>query len=321
MEISKPLPCIGICGVGQMGTGLVTCFKRAGFQVYVWDQNEARLSSFMTDVGELESWMDRHVGPAKSKEGSASAAELNSLDETVDVLIECVAEDLSQKVELLRRFAKCKNRQAIFLSVTSGLSITEMGQLSGCGPLLVGTHFWNPPHLMPLVEVIPGRQASPDVTDRVCDLVEAIGKLPIRLRRDVPGFIGNRLVHALWREAIHIVEQGIATAEEVDFVAKMTLGLRLAAVGPLENIDLVGLDLVEKIHQYLLSDLAKNAGPSRFLQSMLHEGKLGQKSGQGFYDWHRRDAGNLIRERDKNIVRQLQLVQAGSDTPPQETKS
>lgn len=313
VKISEPLPCIGICGVGQMGTGLVTCFKRAGFQVLVWDHSEARLSNSMIKVGELESWMDRHVGPSKSQEGSASVAGLTCLDERADILIECITEDLSQKVELLRRFANCKSRQAIFLSTTSGLSITEMGRLSGCGPLLIGTHFWNPPHLMPLVEVIPGRDGSSDLVERVCQLLEAMGKLPVRVNLDVPGFIGNRLLHALWREAIHIVEQGIATAEQVDLVAKLTLGLRLAVVGPLENIDLVGLDLVERIHQYLLSELANNAEPSNLLHTMLQEGKMGQKSGRGFYDWCSRDAGEFIQERDAHIVRELSMIKPPLD--------
>jgi 3-hydroxybutyryl-CoA dehydrogenase len=189
-----------------------------------------------------------------------------------------------------------------------------MGRRSGCGHLLAGTHFWNPPHLMPLVEVIRGEDTPEHVIDRVCQLVESIGKRPVRVNRDVPGFIGNRLLHALWREAISLVEKGIATPEDVDLVARLTFGLRMPVVGPLENMDLVGLDLIEKIHQYLLDDLADNHGPSGYITERVQQGNLGAKSGQGFYDWRSRKAEELIQRRDKQIVRQLRYLHELEDS-------
>jgi 3-hydroxybutyryl-CoA dehydrogenase len=300
---------IAICGVGQMGTGLVTCFKRAGYRVLAWDHDPGKLSNLEQRINTLDSWLDQNIGPPANESGSLrTLGELSFLDEGADVVIECIVEDIAEKVKLFRRFIHSKQSGAIFLTTTSGLSITEIGQQSGCGHLLAGTHFWNPPYLMPLVEVIRGQDTPSEIIARTCQLAESIGKLPVKVNRDVPGFIGNRLVHALWREAIHIVEKGIATAEEVDLVAKLTLGLRLSAVGPLENIDLVGSDLVEKIHSYLLADLASNTGPSEYLKTNVREGRLGVKSGQGFYDWRLRNAGDFIQERDLHIIRQLNLV-------------
>jgi 3-hydroxybutyryl-CoA dehydrogenase len=161
---------------------------------------------------------------------------------------------------------------------------------------------------MPLVEVIRGEDTPDPVIDRVCQLIESIGKTPIRVHRDVPGFIGNRLLHALWREAISLVEKGIAEPEDVDLVSRLTFGLRLPVVGPLENMDLVGLDLIERIHQYLLDDLADNHGPSEYLSTSVQEGRLGVKSGQGFYDWDARNADELISRRDEQIIQQLNYL-------------
>ena len=309
MKNLRPSLQIAICGVGQMGTGIATCFKRAGYRVLAWDHDPEKLSTLDRRVSELNSWLDQNIGSA-SKVGDAiqSFDNLSLLDEKAEVVVECIVEELSEKVNLFRRFTRSRERRALFLTTTSGLSITEMGQQSGCVHLLAGAHFWNPPYLMPLVEVIRGQNTPPEVIDRTCQLVESIDKLPVRVNRDVPGFIGNRLVHALWREAIDIVEKGIATAEDVDLVAKLTLGLRLSAVGPLENIDLVGADLVERIHNYLLADLACNTGPSESIKNRVKEGRLGMKSGQGFYDWRSRKAIDFILERDLHIIRQLNLV-------------
>jgi 3-hydroxybutyryl-CoA dehydrogenase len=161
---------------------------------------------------------------------------------------------------------------------------------------------------MPLVEVIRGNETPDWVMDSVCELVTSVGKTPVRVNRDVPGFIGNRLLHALWREAISLVERKIATPEDVDLVARLTFGLRLPVLGPLENMDLVGLDLIERIHQYLLDDIVDNHGPSELLAENVRQQRLGMKTDQGFYDWKTRSGEELIERRDKQIVRQLNYL-------------
>jgi 3-hydroxybutyryl-CoA dehydrogenase len=297
---------ISICGVGQMGAAAAVSFKRSGYRILAWDHDPKQLTALPSSVATLESWLDEYTGPTPRKGGTIEMqASPDAVDEQADVILDCIAEDMMQKVELFRRFPACRGRGGIFITTTSGLSITEMGRRSGCGHLLAGTHFWNPPHLMPLVEVIRGDDTHDHIIDTVCQLIESIGKTPVRVNRDVPGFIGNRLLHALWREAISLVEKGIATPEDVDFVARLTFGLRMPVVGPLENMDLVGLDLIEKIHQYLLDDLADNHGPSECLTNSVQRGHLGVKSGQGFYDWGTRNAKALIRRRDKQIIHQL----------------
>ena len=256
-KASSPAPLIGICGIGQMGAAGAVCFKRAGYRVLLWARNRERLAAVEPKLGELEAWLEKHVGVAGTAGGEIKLeANLGTLDEQCDVILDAIAEDMKQKTALLARFPNAKARGATFISTTSGLSITTMARESGLGPLLVGTHFWNPPHLMPLVEVIRGDDTAPDRFELVCALIESLGKRVIRVQRDVPGFIGNRLYHALFREAIALVETGVASAADVDEVVKLTFALRLPAMGPFENIDLVGLELIESIQRYLLPDLA-----------------------------------------------------------------
>ncbi len=307
--ILQPIRQVGICGIGQMGAAAAVCFKRAGYRVLLWARNPKKLDSVQETLQTLEAWMDVNVGPAARPGGTIRRLEsLHSLDEKADLVMDCIAEDMEQKTRLFQQFPHCQARGAIFITTTSGLSITQMGRLSGCGQQLAGTHFWNPPHLMPLVEVVRGEDTSDGVVEQVCEVVKSLGKTPVKVERDVPGFIGNRLLHSLWREAIHLVERGIATPEDVDLVARLTFGLRMPVIGPLENMDVVGLDLVETIHQYLLADLADNHGPSEYLTKSTGEGRLGVKSGEGFYDWRSRNAQDLIEKRDVQIVHQLSFL-------------
>jgi 3-hydroxybutyryl-CoA dehydrogenase len=300
---------IGICGLGQMGSAAAVSFKRAGYRVLAWDLDEAQISLLPQTAGILEAWLEEfRTRPFRPGGTIEPVADPTFIDENADVIMDCITEDMAEKVDLFRRFTGCKDREGLFITTTSGLSITEMGRLSGCGPLITGTHFWNPPHLMPLVEVIRGEETLDSVFETIVQLIESIGKLPVRVNLDVPGFIGNRMLHALWREAISLVEKGIAAPEDIDLVAKLTFGLRLPVLGPIENMDLVGLDLIEKIHRYLLEDIADNHQPSQLLLDMVREGHLGLKSDKGFYDWEERNAQDLIERRDQQIIHQLATI-------------
>jgi 3-hydroxybutyryl-CoA dehydrogenase len=300
---------IGICGAGLFGTAVGVCFKRAGYRVLVWNHRPERLATLGARVHEMESFLDENIGlPTRLGGVIEPHNQLSVVDERADLVLDGIVENLDEKVNLFWQLRGCVERGALFLTTTSGLSITEMGRRSGCGHLLAGMHFWNPAHLMPLVEVIRGEETAEYIMDLACQVAKSIGKLPVRANRDVPGFIGNRLLHALWREAIHIVEQGIASPQDVDLVARMTFGLRLPVMGPLENMDLVGLDLIETIMAYLLADLADNHRPSERLTSLVQQNHLGIKSGRGFYDWSTRSAEELHRRRNQQIVHQLNYL-------------
>jgi 3-hydroxybutyryl-CoA dehydrogenase len=303
-----PIQVVGICGIGQMGAAAAVSFQRAGYRVLLWARDPKKLAAVQETLDELDRWIDEHVGPRARASATGSIErvdDLRALDAETQLVLDAIAEDMDQKVELFKKLTSCKERGAIFLTTTSGLSVTDMGRRSGTGPLLVGTHFWNPPHLMPLVEVVRGEDTPDEMAQRVCEVVESIGKIPVRVEQDVPGFIGNRLLHAMWREAIYLVQRGIASPEDIDKVARLTFGLRTPVVGPLENMDLVGLDLVKTIHDYLLADLSGDDRTLPVHEAMVERGDLGMKTGRGFYDWQTREGSKLIELRNRQIVRQL----------------
>jgi 3-hydroxybutyryl-CoA dehydrogenase len=189
------------------------------------------------------------------------------------------------KQKIFAEIEKHVRPDTILASNTSVMPITAiMGGLRQRERAL-GTHWWNPPFLVPLVEVIGTQWTSKEVIDVTMKLHAEAGKTPAYVKKDVPGFIGNRLQHALWREAISLVERGICDAPTVDAVIKAAFGRRLPVLGPLENADLVGTDLTLAIHQTVLPDLENRPGPSPYLERLVAEGKLGFKSGEGFRKW------------------------------------
>jgi 3-hydroxybutyryl-CoA dehydrogenase len=201
-------------------------------------------------------------------------------------VIEAVAEQLDLKQKLFQEMDALCSPDAILATNTSVISITEIAELAKGKKRIVGTHFWNPPYLIPLVEVVPGEGSSPQAVDQTFDLLKSVGKHPVKVKRDVPGFVGNRLQHALWREAISIVDQGIADAATVDEVIKNSFGIRLPVLGPMETADMVGLDLTLQIHNYILKYIEKSTEPAPILKQKVEKGELGFKTGRGFQEWN-----------------------------------
>jgi 3-hydroxybutyryl-CoA dehydrogenase len=275
----------------------------------LYGRNPLKLEKARKDLTQMDRWMAGEFPGETPRYGElAYTSDLSPLDGESDLVVEGVAEDMAVKVSLWKALAGAASRGAILCSSTSGLSISGMGMLSGFPAQVIGTHFWNPPHLMPLVEVVAGAATAEETVQTTLRFCRDIGKQPVRVNIDAPGFIGNRMLHALWREAIDIVDRGIASAEDVDTVAKLTFGLRMPVVGPLENMDLVGLDLIQTIHRYLLADLSGNRGPGRLLDELVQNGQLGMKSGTGFYDWRKREPAALIEARDRQIARELKRL-------------
>jgi 3-hydroxybutyryl-CoA dehydrogenase len=307
-RLTEGLKVIGICGIGQMGAAAAVAFQRAGYRVLLWARNEDKLRAVKPGLAELTTWSEANLGPARRAGGEIILeADLAKLDSAVDVVLECILEVTDEKAALFRRLKSAHQRSVLLLSATSGLSITEMGRRGECEASLVGAHFWNPPHLIPVVEMIAGQHTPADKLDAACALMEDIGKIPVRCK-DVPGFIGNRLMLAMWREALALVNDGVCTPEEADRVVKLTFALRLPVLGPFENMDLIGLDAAERIQKYLLPDLATNAVPSACLSNKVAAGELGMKTGTGFYDWSKHDARKVIANRDRQIARQLAFL-------------
>jgi 3-hydroxybutyryl-CoA dehydrogenase len=273
---------IAVAGAGLMGHGIAQVFALAGHEVTIYDtvaasldSARARILANLKDLGDDQAAVER-VRPCR---------ELAEAVREADYVVEAVLEDLPLKQKLFVEIERHVRPETILASNTSVIPITSIMEGLRDRSRALGTHWWNPPYLVPLVEVIGTQWTSPQAIDWTIALHKAAGKMPVHVKKDVPGFVGNRLQHALWREAIALVEHGICDAETVDAVIKASFGRRLAVLGPLENADLVGTDLTLAIHQTVLPDIERRGGPSPYLEKLVADGKLGMKAGEGFRRW------------------------------------
>ena len=273
---------IAVIGAGLMGHGLAQVFALAGHDVTIYDAVDAsletvkdRITAKLRDLGDDPRAVER-VRPT---------GDLKDCLRDVDYVVEAVSEDLPLKQQLFAEIETHVREDTILASNTSVIPITDIMRGLGHRGRALGTHWWNPPYLVPLVEVIGTEWTTAATIDWTMKLHAAVGKTPAHVKKDVPGFIGNRLQHALWREAISLVEHGICDAETVDTVIKAAFGRRLAVLGPLENADMVGTDLTLAIHKTVLPAIDGTAGPSPYLEKLVADGRLGFKSGEGFRKW------------------------------------
>jgi 3-hydroxybutyryl-CoA dehydrogenase len=273
---------IAVIGAGLMGHGIAQVFARAGHVVTVFDPSadalvslRERIKTNLIDLGQDSSAIER-VFPIE---------DLGECVASADVVFEAGPENLAFKQKLFEQLQLLAPATALLASNTSVIPITQIMQGLRTGHRALGTHWWNPPYLVPLVEVIKTPDTDPALAQRMFDLLAAAGKTPAMVEKDVPGFIGNRLQHALWREAIALVADGVCDAETVDTVVKASFGRRLPVLGPLENADLVGIELTQAIHETVLPAIDRSAGPSPYLRQLIDAGKLGMKSGEGFRTW------------------------------------
>ena len=287
---STNLTTVAVIGAGLMGHGIAQLFATGKFEVRLYDIDPQTLSRRVQDIAANLETIAAHglIQESEIEQITNRVHPVTSLNDAVaetQLVIEAIPEDVDLKRRLFRDLDELCAPSVILATNTSVISISDISSTARARHRIVGTHFWNPPYLMPLVEVVAGKDTSQEVVDVVCDILKSIGKRPIKVRRDVPGFIGNRLQHALWREAISIVESGIADPEDVDEVVSSGFGLRLPVLGPLKNADLVGLDLTFAIHDYLLPHICSTPTPSQLLLQKVNAGESGCDAGRGFYAW------------------------------------
>jgi 3-hydroxybutyryl-CoA dehydrogenase len=217
-------------------------------------------------------------------------------------VVESIVEDMGVKQELFAHMDSMTRPEAILASNTSGLSITAIASKCRHPERVVTTHFWNPPHLMPLVEIVLGERTWPELAPALRDLFIVCGKAPVIVKKDRPGQLGNRLQMALVREAVNIVAEGIAGAEDVDRAASLGFGLRLPAYGILEHIDIVGLELARAVCDYASKDLYSERSAPPLFTEKIERGEGGAGAGKGFYDWSSKSAAEVKARRDAWLI-------------------
>lgn len=304
---------VGVLGAGLMGHGIAQVFAAHGYRVHIHDVDGATLAAVPQRIrGNFRVFVD--LGLAQPKEVDECLGRIHLCEHLAaavtgaDLVVEAVTENLAVKVRVFEEVERFAPTSAILCSNTSAFSISELGRALRYRHRFLGTHFWNPPHVLPCVEVIKGQETSKEVFDTVVELMRHVGKEPVRVLKDVPGFLGNRLQHAMWREAIAMVAEGIASPEDIDKVVKFGFGLRCALLGPLETADLAGLDLTHAVHEYLFPHLNAEKTPSPLLHDLVQHGRLGVKTGQGFHEWTREKSEDLIRRRDAVLLQILELA-------------
>jgi len=292
-------PHVAVVGAGLMGHGIAQVFACAGYPVRVYDP----LPTALATVHERVAANLQRLGLPDEALAHISVHErLADALEGAELVFEAAPENVDLKVRLIGEITAQAPAGTIVASNTSSMPVSVYTPRAVAAGRVIGTHFWNPPYLIPLVEVVQGERTSAATVERTMDVLRAAGKLPVHVRKDVPGFVANRLQHALWREAMSIVQNGIADAETVDLCVKNSFGLRLAVMGPLETADLGGLDQVLNIHEQILPFIERRPGPLQILRDKVADGELGMKTGQGFLPWtgekaaaaHARLADHLI---------------------------
>jgi 3-hydroxybutyryl-CoA dehydrogenase len=290
---------IAVIGGGLMGAGIAQTFAAAGHRVVVYEPAATARASVQQRVASNLQAMGMDADAVDRIE---TTSELDAAVEAADYVTEAAPERLELKRSLFAQLVKVAPATATLASNSSVIPIGRIAEGLASADRIVGTHWWNPAPLIPLVEVIQGAQTSAATIASTMALLQRIGKRPAHIRKDIAGFVANRLQHALWREAIAMVAAGVCDAATLDACVKDSFGLRLPVLGPLENADLVGLDLTLDIHRTIIPELDRHAGPHEYLEAQVAAGHLGFKSGAGFRSWTEQQMTELRTRLTRHLV-------------------
>ena len=303
---------VAIVGAGTMGNGIAQVCAQGGLDVRLIDPVAAALSKAEDNmVRNIQKLIDNGLLTASVTDVMERVIFSEDLDAAaaVDLVIEAIPEKFQLKQQLFQKLEQLCKPQAILASNTSGIPITQIANTIQTSERVIGTHFYMPAHLIPLVEVIQTEHTSEPVIEETMNFLTRMGKTPVRVRKDIPGFIGNRLQHALAREAMSLLEQGVASAEDIDLVVKASLALRLVFTGPVEQRDFNGLDIHLAIAEYLYPELENTTEPLEILKNKVAANELGIKTGKGFYDWRDKNIPEIQAKKNQELINLLKIIQ------------
>ncbi|WP_394138222.1 3-hydroxyacyl-CoA dehydrogenase family protein [Cytobacillus oceanisediminis] len=301
---------IAVLGCGTMGHSIALNAAWAGLSVKMQGISDADLEQGWTNMlKKLEVMLDNGIlSDSEATQIQENIKMTTSVEEAVKdatFVIEAVPEEINLKIDLFKRLDALCAPDVILASNTSGLSPTEIASETAHPERTVVTHFWNPAHLIPLVEVVRGNNTSDEAVKRSFQLLKQMKKKPIEVKKEVPGFVGNRLQYALFREAQYLLEEGIASKEDIDDAVTYGIGRRLPVSGPLMTADMGGLDVFSAISDYLFQHLSSAEESLPALKKLVAEQKLGDKTGEGYYKWDEAFSREYNQKREAELIRFL----------------
>jgi len=304
-DISK----VAVVGTGVMGSGIAQVFAQQGFSVIVNDLNEDILQKAKKRI-ENNLYLFHQEGVLSKGDLKGALQNLtfsSQLDEIsgVDIVVEAIPEQIKLKQALFQKLDKMFSSEVILATNTSGISISSIASVTKRPDRVVGMHWWNPPYIIPVVEIIKGGKTKEEIVEAVRELVVRLKKKPVLVKKDIPGFLGNRMQYALMREAVHLLEEKVASAEDIDTMVKAGFGFKFPVIGPLETIDMAGMDIFYNVSQYLYKELDSSKQPQKLVEEKVRQKKLGMKTEEGFYDYKKIDSNKLNQERVKKYIRLL----------------
>ncbi|MGH3134119.1 MAG: 3-hydroxyacyl-CoA dehydrogenase NAD-binding domain-containing protein [Gaiellaceae bacterium] len=298
-----------VIGTGTMGPGIGAVLARAGIATALYDVSDKALEQAQAGVQLAAGVLDR-LEAAKVDGGSVRFdSDLAAALDGADVVFEAVPEKLELKHEVFPMFEQHVADDAILASNTSGIPITKIAAVCAHPERVVGMHWSNPPHLIPMIEVIPGEQTGQRVVDDACELIRSFGYHPV-VEKEVPGFVENRILYAILRECLDLVDRGIIDPEGLDLNVRWGIGYKLAVIGPMELLDMAGLDIYDAVGSYLNQDLSTSGEVSSTIRDRIAEGKLGMKTGSGIYDYTPEQILELRAQRATKLVAVRKALEA-----------
>ena len=300
---------ISVLGAGKMGLGIAQLFATKGYNVkviYVYDDKircdaRAVVEDNLKVLAANDALDEAQIPEILGRIGFVDTIE--EVADFADIVFECIVEKLEVKQEYFAKMDSIFPVSTILASNTSALSITEIAEKSVHKERIIGTHYWNPAYLIPLVEVIRTKYVSDETVQATYDLLKEAGKRPVIVKKDVPGFLANRMQHALFREALSIIENGIADPQDVDDAIKYGFGMRLGICAPVEVMDMGGLDLTYNIHKYLFPHLENSTEPSKLLTDNIAKGNLGFKTLKGLEEYTAEDVKKANEELTEGLIK------------------
>ncbi|WP_027061490.1 5-formyl-3-hydroxy-2-methylpyridine 4-carboxylate 5-dehydrogenase [Mesorhizobium loti] len=295
---------IAIIGMGTMGPGMAARLARGGLQVVAYDVAPAAIERAQTMLGVAETVLDS-LGIAPPPAGVGTVRFTDDISDAVsgaDLVIENVPENISIKADVYRTIDGLVASDTIVASDTSGIPITKLQAHISHPERMVGMHWSNPPHIIPMIEVIAGEKTAPQTVTVIRDLIRSIGLLPVVVKKDVPGFVENRVLYALLREAVDLVERGVIDPEDLDTCVSWGIGYKIAVIGPMALLDMAGLDIYKSVSSFLNADLSNRDDVAPMVLEKTNASKFGIKSGEGMFAYTPEQTKALQGERARKLV-------------------